>query len=256
LLKAQQKDASALARMTVPRDFAAGVVMAFLIAIVAGLIGAAAGWAAGNALESVTADVRAMLPDIDLLRRAVDVINPQVIGIGAGLLIPAWLTFRLYGGHRTVPALAWRSLVVVAAVVGFGAATLRVGAVVFDQFGMNAGAPQVAFEIRLPPGAKPPANPADLQIEFQTDKNQMIVSAPDVLREGERMVLRGSVPILFRTKERIIVLSLPGEPVRMFKLRLSEAPARHGNFGPWQEAELAGRTQRDLADIAIRYRVY
>jgi hypothetical protein len=232
--------------------------MAYLIAIVAGVVGAAAGWAVGGALEPVIAEYRTMLPNIDILRRAVDTLNPEMIGAGTGLLLPALLTFRLYGGHRTVPALAWRSLVVAAAIVGFGAATLRVGAVVFDQFGMNADAPQVAFEIRLPPGAKPPANPADIQIEFQTDKNQMIVATPEVARDGERAVMRGNVPILFRTKERMIVLSLPGEPVRTFKLRLSEAPARHGDFGPWQEAELAGGAQqrRDLADIAIRYRVF
>lgn len=230
--------------------------MAYLIAIVAGLAGAAVGWSAGHAVAPLITEYRTLLPDIELLRRAVGALNPPLIGAGAGLLLGAWLTFRLYAGHRSVGALAWRSVTVAAVVIAFSAGSLRVGAMVFDQFGMNAGAPHVAFEIRLPPGVAAPSNPADIQIELQTDKNQLIVNSHEVLRDGDRMVLHGSVPILFRTKERMIVLSLPGEPVRGFKLRLSETPARHGAFGPWQEAELIGMSRRDAADIAIRYRVF
>jgi hypothetical protein len=229
--------------------------MAYVFATIAGLLGAAVGWAAGDAVAPFIAQYRALLPDIEILRRAVDALNPEAIGAGAGLLIAACLTLRIYGGHRTLPALAWRSLAVVTAVVVFGGATLRVGAVVVDQFGMNAGAPSVAFEIRLPAGAAPSKN--DIQIELQTDKNQTIASAIEVARDGDGPVVRGSVPILFRTADRMIVLSLPNEPVRLFKLRLSDNPARQGEFGPWQAAELAGaQGRRDAANIAIRYRVY
>lgn len=229
--------------------------MAYLFAIIAGLLGAAVGWAAGGALEPAIAEYRSLLPNIELLRHAVDALNPEAIGAGAGLLVAACLTLRIYGGYRTLPALAWRSLAVVTTVVAFGTATLRVGAVVVDQFGMNAGSPSVAFEIRLPASAPP--NKTDIQIELQTDKNQTIVSAIDIAREGEGTLMRGSVPILFRTADRTIMLSLPGEPVRLFKLRLSETPARHGDFGPWQPAELASaQGQRDTANVAIRYRVF
>src|SRR5262249_7615180 len=130
-------------------------VMAYLFAMFAGLIGAAAGWAAGDALEPTIAAYRALLPDVEILHRVASSLNPEVIGASAGLLIPACLTLPFYGGHCPLPALAWRSIAVVTAVVVFSAATLRVGAVVIDQFGMNAGAPTVAFEIRLPAIAAP-----------------------------------------------------------------------------------------------------
>jgi hypothetical protein len=230
--------------------------MAYLFATIAGLIGAAAGWAGGNALQPLITEYRALLPDIDIIRSAIDTLNPEMIGAAVGLLVAASLTLRIYGGHRTLPALAWRSLAVALAVALFGGATLRVGAVVVDQFGMNADIPSVAFEIRLPTGAALSKN--DIQIELQTDKNQTIASALELVRDGEAPFVRGSVPILFRTADRMIVLSLPNEPVRLFKLRLSENPARHGEFGPWQAAELAGvgNGRRDTANIAIRYRVY
>lgn len=229
--------------------------MAFLIAIVAGLLGAAVGWAVGGSLEPLIAQYRVLLPDFEFLRRAFDAINPSAIGAGAGLLLGTGLTLRFYGGHRTFRALVWRSAAVIAAVVVFGGATLRVGAVVVDQFGMNAGAPAVAFEIRLPNGATLARH--DVQIELQTDKNQTIATDIDVTRDADGPMLRGTVPILFRTADRMIVLSLPGEPVRLFKLRLSDNPARQGEFGPWQPAELAGAAgKRDGANIAIRYRVF
>jgi len=230
--------------------------MAYVFAIVAGLLGAAAGWVAGDTFEPLIAEYRAMLPNIEILRRAVDALNPEPICAGLGLLLAASLTLRFYGGFRTLPALAWRSLAVVTAVVVFGGATLRVGAVVVDHFGMNAGAPAVAFEIRLPTGTAPATR--DVQIELQTDKNQTIVTDVELTRDGDGPLLRGSVPILFRTTDRMIVLSLPNEPVRLFKLRLSETPARHGDFGPWQPADLAGVApgKRDAANIAIRYRVF
>ncbi len=232
--------------------------MAYLVAIVAGLIGAAAGWIAGHALQPTISEYAALLPDIPAFGRGARGVDPETIGAVIGVLIPAGLALRFYGGYRTVPALAWRSLVVVTAVAAFGTATLRVGAVVFDQFGMNAGAPSVAFEIRLPAGLEP--SRADVQIELQTDRNQMIASPIEIARESDHALLRGAVPILFRTTQRMIVLSLPGEPVRVFKLRLSESPSRHGDFGPWQEAELAAaaaqRPRRDAGDVAIRYRVF
>jgi hypothetical protein len=230
--------------------------MAYLIAAIAAIVGAAAGWVGGNAVEPLIAEYRVLLPDFEFIRRAIDALNPEMIGACAGLLIAASLAFRIYGGHRTLPALAWRSLAVGVAVVLFGGATMRVGAVVSDQFGMNAGAPAVAFEIRLPKGSSVARN--DVQIELQTDKNQTIASAIEFARDSDGPLLRGSVPILFRTTDRVIVQSLPNEPVRLFKLRLSENPARHGDFGPWQPAEVAGgqAAARRADTIAIRYRVF
>ena len=47
--------------------------MAYLFAIIAGLLGAIIGWAAGGALEPVIAGYRSMLPNIEIFHRAVDV---------------------------------------------------------------------------------------------------------------------------------------------------------------------------------------
>src|SRR3954447_17367454 len=82
-------------------------VMAYLIATIAAIVGAATGWIAGNAADPLIAEYRGLLPDFEFVRRAVDALNLEMIGACAGLLIAASLAFRIYGGHRTLPALAW-----------------------------------------------------------------------------------------------------------------------------------------------------
>jgi hypothetical protein len=75
-------------------------------------------------------------------------------------------------------------------------------------------------------------------------------------------VLRGSVPLDFRTTDRIVVLNLPGQPQRLFKLRLAASPSHSDQFGPWHLAdhvtpttaiEPVRTTPNDA--FAIRYRV-
>ncbi len=44
------------------------------------------------------------------------------------------------------------------------------------------------------------------------------------MREGDRPLLRGAVPLTFRTPERLLVMTLPGEPVRVFRIRLPAGP--------------------------------
>jgi hypothetical protein len=75
-------------------------------------------------------------------------------------------------------------------------------------------------------------------------------------------VLRGSVPLDFRTTDRIVVLNLPGQPQRLFKLRLAESPSRSDRFGPWHLADrvtplTANEPVRGAPNdaFAIRYRV-
>src|SRR3954468_11563383 len=236
--------------------------MTYLIAIIAGIIGAVAGWYAGDAAVPSLVDSMALLPDIGQIKSMIDPGVAREVAASVGLLIAVWLALRIYAGHRTFRALAWRGLAVILAVVTLTVGTARVGAVVFDQFGMNAGALSVAFEIKLPVTAAMPQRPADVQVELSTDKNQTIAMVSEIARERDVAIVHGTVPILFKTAQREILLSLPGEPVRTFRLRLLASPMKNAEFGPWQGADAAdggpttsGRNGKTVDEVAIRYRV-
>ena len=75
-----------------------------------------------------------------------------------------------------------------------------------------------------------------------------------------RTVIRGSVTLDYRTTDRVVVLHLPDQPQRLFKLRLAANPGHSDQFGPWhlvdRVASSAGPAAREPNDAyAIRYRV-
>ena len=78
--------------------------------------------------------------------------------------------------------------------------------------GINPSKPEVEFEIRLPKAAASAV--ADTQIELHTDRNQTLAQIERELAPGDdgRSVLRGSVPLDFRTTDRVVILNLPGQP--------------------------------------------
>ena len=127
-----------------------------------------------------------------------------------------------------------------------------------DALGLNSAGPAVEFEIRLPPSAAAFLG-RDAQIELHTDRNQTIaqLQTARALDDGHA-VLRGSVPIEFRTADRLVILNLPGEGQQQFKLRLAANPSRTAIFGPWHLADRVMSQSRPRAvrdDYAIRYRV-
>ena len=79
--------------------------------------------------------------------------------------------------------------------------------------------------------------------------------------EGGRAILKGTVPIEFRTPDRTLVLNMPGQPQRRFKIRLAANPSRSAEFGPWHLVDFVAGANGDREPsprddaFAIRYRV-
>ena len=127
--------------------------------------------------------------------------------------------------------------------------------------GINASKPAVEFEIRLPRSAW--STVTETQVELHTDRNQTLarVEGANDSNDG-RTVLRGVVPLDYRTTDRIVVLNLPGNAQCEFKLRLAADPSRSDKFGPWHLADrVAIPSASETTDaeprheFAIRYRV-
>jgi hypothetical protein len=183
-------------------------------------------------------------------------------GVATALAVAIVLTVYFRSGYRTARDIFKHGLAAAAvlALLAFVASDMRHAALAY--LGINPSKPAVEFEIRLPKAAASVV--ADSQIELHTDRNQTLAQVQGPLGSDEdgRSIIRGSVPLEFRTTERVVVLNLPGQPQCQFKLRLAASPSRSDQFGPWHLADRVAsavkgeetRTEQNDA-FAIRYRV-
>ena len=181
-------------------------------------------------------------------------------GVAAALAVAIVLTVYFRTGYRSSRDVMRHGLAVtvVLALLGFVAYDMRHAAMAY--LGINPAKPAVEFEIRLPRAAL--ATVADSQVELVTDRNQKLAKMQAVLASDNigRTVIRGSVTLDYRTTDRVVLLNLPGQPQRLFKLRLAANPSHSDRFGPWHLADRvvapAGEPAREPNDaFAIRYRV-
>jgi hypothetical protein len=183
-------------------------------------------------------------------------------GVAAALAVAIVLAVYFRSGYRSVRDVVRHGLaaVVVLGLLAFVAYDMRHAALAF--LGLNPTKPAVEFEIRLPKAAVSAV--ADTQVELHTDRNQTLAQVQGALAtDGDgRSVLRGSVPLDYRTTDRVVILNLPGQAQYQFKLRLAASPSRSDRFGPWHLADRVaspGRGEETRLGqndaFAIRYRV-
>jgi hypothetical protein len=183
-------------------------------------------------------------------------------GVAAALAVVIMLSVYFRSRYRSGHDVVRHGLAAVAVfgLLAFVAYDLRHAALAY--LGINPTKPAVEFEIRLPMAVVSAV--ADTQIELHTDRNQTLAKVQNLLaldNEG-RSVLRGSVPLEYRTKDRVVVLNLPGQAQCEFKLRLAASPSHSDQFGPWHLADRVAsaskgeETRAEQNDaFAIRYRV-
>jgi hypothetical protein len=183
-------------------------------------------------------------------------------GFAAALAVAIILTVYFRSGYRSLRDIVKHGVAatVVFGLLAFVAYDMRHAALAY--LGINPTKPAVEFEIRLPRAAL--SSTADTQIELRTDRNQTLAEVQGSLASDEdgRTVLRGSVALEFRTTDRVVVLNLPGQSPRLFKLRLAASPTHSDQFGPWHLADrVASSGVGEPAHgepndtFAIRYRV-
>jgi hypothetical protein len=168
------------------------------------------------------------------------------------------------GYAKTLRDVAMRGVGVALMIGALAAGAYGLRTAALKHLGLFAKAPAVEFEIRLPRTATNADLKREAQVELLTDLNQTLAQLDDgvLATDDGRPVLRGSVPLKFRTSDRMVVLSLPGQAQRAFRLRLSPNPSSSDDFGPWHMVDRVaptGRTEtaRGTPDdsFAIRYRV-
>lgn len=233
------------------------MVIAYVIAIVAGFSGATLGWIAAGFTAVAIMQALGLPLTAHTLPDTFHLLNQ--LGAMAGFLIAVGLALRLSGRARSMREGAQSSLVIAAALAVIFAAGSNLRLSAMEHLGLNAGARSIEFEIRLPPVIATGSSKREAQVELHTDLNQAIAQ----LRGGDdgRAILKGSVSIEFRTAQRMLILNLPGQPPRLFKIRLAANPSRSLEFSPWHQVDFIatakGDRERPAADdnFAIRYRV-
>lgn len=189
------------------------------------------------------------------------VVMSALAGVATALAVAIVLSVYFRGGARSLRDLLMHGLAagLVVALVAYVVYDIRHAALAY--LGINPAKPAVEFEIRLPKAAL--ITISDTQVELLTDRNQKLANVQDALAATSdgRNVLKGTVTLDYRTTERVVVLNLPGQGQRQFKLRLPASPTHSDAFSPWHLADgitpvtAAPMTSEAHDAFAIRYRV-
>jgi hypothetical protein len=183
-------------------------------------------------------------------------------GVAAALAVAIILTVYFRSRYRSMRDIARHGLAaaLVLGLLAFVAYDMRHAALAY--LGINPTKPAVEFEIRLPKAAL--SDVADTQVELRTDRNQKLAQLQGALASDDdgRSVLKGSVALDYRTTQRFVILTLPGQAQYQFKLRLAASPSHSDQFGPWHLADRMASPNKSQALVtelhdtfAIRYRV-
>jgi len=189
------------------------------------------------------------------------VIMSALAGVAAALAVAIMLSVYLRSGYRSRRNLVKHGLAASAVLVllAFVISDMRNAALAY--LGLDPAKPAVEFEIRLPKAALTAAT--DTQVELLTDRNQKLAKVHEALASTSdgRSILRGTATLDYRTTERVVVLNLPDQAQRQFRLRLPASPSHSLQFGPWHLADgiipdNGDAVTSEIHDaFAIRYRV-
>ena len=231
--------------------------MRYALAALAGVAAAVAGWAIAGGLALWLAGLAGM-SDFEGGRGMFAFLAVGPLGGLLGLIAATWWALRR--GQPSAPRgrIAARVIGVLAAVVGLTAAGLWLWAASGDTY-TDSLPPTLEFELHVPASVEP----RGVAVELHTDRNVgEQVEPEEASTDAAGRVLAGRVALAFKTTSRLLVVSAPGQPRRLFALRLARDPASTAALGDWQPPQFLddpGDTQPRPAPaddpFALRYRV-
>lgn len=233
--------------------------MTFVLAILAGIVGAALGWTIAAVLAIGVGSLLGMSNFEGALGMQA-VFGAGPIGGLVGLVLGIWLVLRRRG-RASGTGLAWRIPVVILAIAGLVAGVAFYLYETRTNLGTSSsGAPRLDFEIRLPPRVALSIPPSRIRIQLNTEHNQMPgqVFEKGGRQDRERTVVVGSVELAFRSSWRLLeVIVSPAEPALIFDLKLPARPGHMRDFGPWRRVDFVarGKQQPSRATEADAYEI-
>ena len=234
--------------------------MLYLFAVIAGFVAAVAGWFITGAIAVWIAGLYGM-SDFEGGRGMFAFLFVGPLGGLVSMVGAVWLVLRMGTGHAPLLPSIGRVgavLAAIAAVVALGIA-LRLYSI--DTYS-NEAPPMLVFEIRVPATMAIPER-SQIEVELHTDKN---VGSCQLFSEwslnGDYRVIAGGVDLAFKTRSRILVVSLADQRNRLFRLSLARVPSSSATLSDWRRADhidVRGEEQPRKAPaddpVEVRYRV-
>jgi hypothetical protein len=233
----------------------------YALAAIAGIVAAVVGWLVTGAIAGWLAGLAGM-SDFEGGRGMFAFFAVGPIGGLVAMLATIWWVLRRGRTRERAGATFGRLTGVLVGIAALVAAGIGLRIATIDTY-TNELPPQLEFEIRLP--ASWTLEPRDaVKVELHTDKNMAdgTFFSPWPRADGDRQILPGAVDLAFKTSGRLVVLELPGQPTRLFRLPLSRNPSSTPALGQWQAPSFVhrdGAEQTEAAPkddpVALRYRV-
>jgi hypothetical protein len=205
----------------------------FLIAIaVLGLAVFGVGWAVlGHGAGALLAKFASFGTEFDRFLTGLVILGPA---LGAACMLAAiWLALRASGRFPRRRERLRAAAAVVTIILGAGAAAVAANAarMALDDARYNRSYTHLAFELRLPAGTSVPEDKSAIRMVLSTP----VLESPALFgarwaseewlrRDGDRPVIMGLAPLRAKTTDRRLVLGLPGEPERIFRIDLPATP--------------------------------
>lgn len=226
-----------------------------IVAALAGLLGAAAGFGIGLVLGGLLASALS-IPSFEGAAGYFTVLMALICG-SIGFISAGAFALR-YQGHRGLVAVAWRLGAIIAVLGTLATAAMMYRLATVEHF--SGASPRMNFEIRLPAGmAAPDLKRIDAEMQAGSQRSGATFREPR--QENGRIIIPGVIPLYTRTAQRMLVVSLPATPKLLFSIRLDATPKPAKEFGAWQrvnfvddgKADSQPRKPRADEDFDIRY---
>src|SRR5262245_35396413 len=243
-----------------PMSTPGGRAMIYVAAAIAGMVAAVVGWFVVGIATLWIAGLYGM-SDFEGGRSMFAFLAVAPIAGLVSMVVAVWMVLRVRNGRAPFA----RTLLRVAAVLG--SIALAVAAAIWIRLQTidtytNTLPPTLEFELRIP-ATLPQPDPAALRVELHTDKNvgdgQL---SGNWVTTAEGRVIGGEVPLALKTPSRLLVVWLPDQPTRLYRLPLARDPHATATFSAWRSPDHVARgdEQPHAAPpddpIMVRYRVH
>jgi hypothetical protein len=176
-----------------------------------------------------------------------------VVGPVGGLIAmvsSVWLALRWGKGVVPVGWMLLRTASALAAIAALVVAIIALRLYTLDTY-TNTLPPTLEFEIRIP-ATLPVPDRSSLRVEVHTDKNVDDGELGEHWSPGDgaHQVIGGRVSLTRKTWSRLLVVSTPGQPTRLFKVSLPRDPQTTPTLSQWRRPDLIAVEGEEMARAA------
>jgi hypothetical protein len=237
-----------------------GLVMKYLLALIAAIVGGAVGAFVGFFIAALLAPMLG-ISSFEGAAGYFAVFIGGPLGALMGIILGVTLAMRWRGqtGAGATARGVGFALLGIAALGGLGLALAYW--LMVDTVNPNGAPPQLVFEIKLPAGAMAPRD-ADRPIRLVAKgaKSAMpgTLRAEETREEGGRPVVGGFVELYERTSNRLLVMTMPDKTDMLFDVDLPGVPKHSREFSKWQHVKWigeVGKEQPRKATAADQYEI-